>query len=70
MQEVRIAAGYADTWEGGVIGGSPLGYQLLSGSKESGTDSHTKISREAFPEFYKGVIFDPELGMCEEVVPE
>ena len=66
-EEVRIAAGYADHWEGKVIGGSPLGYQLLSGSKSAGTDSHTKISREAFPEFYSGVIFDEELGMCEEV---
>lgn len=66
-EEMRIAAGYADKWEGGIIGGSPLGYQVLSGSKESGTDSHTKITRDTFPEFFEGIIFDEGLGMCEEV---
>lgn len=62
---MRIASAYADKWEGGLIGGSPLGYQVLSGSKESGTDSHTKIAREAFPEQYAGIVFDSDLGMCE-----
>lgn len=66
-QEMRIAAVYADVWESGFIGGSPLGYQVLSGSKDMGTDSHTKITREAFPEFFEDIVYDPELGMCEVV---
>ena len=64
---MRIAYGYADKWEGNIMGGSPLGYQVISGSKDAGTDSHTRITREAFPEFFEGVVFDPELGLCEEV---
>lgn len=65
-QEVRIAAAFADSWEGGIIGGSPIGYQLLSGSKEEGTDPHTSIAREAFPQEYQGIVFTREQGICEE----
>ena len=44
-QEMNIAAIYADCWEGGHIGCSPLGYMLLSGSKEAGTDPHSALAK-------------------------
>jgi DNA polymerase gamma 1 len=44
-QELSVAAIYADKWEGGHIGCSPLGYQLLSGSKEAGTDPHSALAK-------------------------
>lgn len=46
-QEMNVASIYADKWEGGHIGCSPLGYQLLSGSKEAGTDPHSALARRA-----------------------
>jgi DNA polymerase gamma 1 len=46
-QEMNVASIYADKWEGGHIGCSPLGYQLLSGSKEEGTDPHSALARRA-----------------------
>jgi DNA polymerase gamma 1 len=52
-QEMSIAALYADAWEGGFTGASPLAYTILSGAKEKGTDSHTALSRAIFKEEYK-----------------
>ena len=66
-QEMRMAQTYADVFESGLIGGSPLGYQILSGSKKMATDSHSYIARSSFPEYYEDIIFHPELGACEEV---
>jgi DNA polymerase gamma 1 len=66
-QEMNIAAIYADKWEGGVIGCSPLGNRILCGSKELGTDPHTSLAREINPSAYESVLWDPELGPCEEV---
>jgi DNA polymerase gamma 1 len=44
-QEMNVAAIYADKWEGGHIGCSPLGYSVLSGSKEAGTDPHSALAK-------------------------
>ena len=44
-QEMSVAAIYADKWEGGHIGCSPLGYSVLSGSKEAGTDPHSALAK-------------------------
>jgi DNA polymerase gamma 1 len=44
-QEMNIAAIYADKWEGGHVGCSPLGYSILSGSKEAGTDPHSALAK-------------------------
>jgi DNA polymerase gamma 1 len=44
-QEMQIAAIYSDRWEGGYVGCSPFGYNVLSGSKEAGTDPHSALAR-------------------------
>ena len=44
-QEMQIASIYSDKWEGGHIGCSPFGYNVLSGSKESGTDPHSALAK-------------------------
>jgi DNA polymerase gamma 1 len=44
-QELQIASIYADAWEGGFVGASPMTHTILSGSKEKGTDAHTKLSK-------------------------
>jgi len=44
-QEMNVAAIYADKWEGGHVGCSPLGYSILSGSKEAGTDPHSALAK-------------------------
>ena len=44
-QELQIASIYADAWEGGFIGASPMAYTILSGSKEQGTDAHTALAK-------------------------
>ena len=44
-QELQIASIYADAWEGGFIGASPMSHTVLSGSKEKGTDAHTSLAR-------------------------
>lgn len=64
-QELSIAGIYADKWEGGHVGCSPMGFQVLSGSKDSGTDSHTALARAILPELYEGVRWDKVLGLCE-----
>jgi len=43
-QEMQIASIYSDKWEGGHIGCSPFGYNVLSGSKEAGTDPHSALA--------------------------
>lgn len=63
-QEVQIASIYSDKWEGGQIGCSPFGYNVLSGSKESGTDPHTALARAIMPELYVGVVWDKKEGVC------
>lgn len=66
-QEMQIAAIYSDVWEGKTIGCSPFGYNVLSGSKESGTDPHTALARAIFPELYAGLVWDRSLGVCSTV---
>ena len=44
-QELNIAGIYSDKWEGGHVGCSPLGFSVLSGSKENGTDPHSSLAR-------------------------
>ena len=44
-QELQIASIYADAWEGGFIGASPMAHTILSGSKDKGTDAHTALAR-------------------------
>lgn len=63
-QEMQIASIYSDCWEGGQVGCSPFGYNVLSGSKESGTDPHTALARAIFPELYKGLVWDKTSGVC------
>ena len=46
-QELNIAGIYSDKWEGGHIGCSPMGYSVLSGSKEAGTDPHSALAKLA-----------------------
>jgi DNA polymerase gamma 1 len=46
-QELQIASIYSDKWEGGYIGCSPFGFNVLSGSKENGTDSHSALAQVA-----------------------
>ena len=46
-QEMQIAAIYSDKWEGGYVGCSPFGYNVLSGSKEAGTDPHSALAKLA-----------------------
>lgn len=46
-QEMQIASIYSDKWEGGQIGCSPFGYNVLSGSKEAGTDPHSALAKLA-----------------------
>lgn len=53
-EEVNIASLYADSWEGGFIGASPLTFTTLSGSKEDGTDAHTQTARLLFPDMPPG----------------
>lgn len=43
-QEMQIAAAYADVWDSGIVGGSPMGFNVLSGSKEHGTDPHSALA--------------------------
>lgn len=69
-QEMQIASIYSDCWEGGFIGCSPFGYNVLSGSKESGTDPHTAIARAIMPELYEGLVWDKDKGVCEVVEGE
>lgn len=45
-QEMKIAAFFADAYKWNEFGSTPLGYTILSGSKEKGTDSHTLLSKE------------------------
>jgi DNA polymerase gamma 1 len=56
-QELQIASIYADMWEGGFVGASPMSYTILSGSKENGTDSHTALSRNIFKDAYENVVW-------------
>lgn len=44
-QEMQIASIYSDRWEGGFVGCSPFGYNVLSGSKELGTDPHSALAK-------------------------
>ena len=44
-QELQIASIYADAWEGGFVGASPMSHTVLSGSKEKGTDAHTALAK-------------------------
>jgi DNA polymerase gamma 1 len=44
-QEMTIASIYSDKWEGGHVGCSPFGYNVLSGSKEAGTDPHSALAK-------------------------
>ncbi len=44
-QEMQIASVYSDKWEGGFIGCSPFGHNVLSGSKEAGTDPHSALAK-------------------------
>jgi len=46
-QELQIASIYSDKWEGGQVGCSPFGFNVLSGSKEEGTDSHSALAKVA-----------------------
>jgi len=46
-QELQVASIYSDKWEGGYVGCSPFGYNVLSGSKEAGTDPHSALARVA-----------------------
>lgn len=64
-QELNIAAIYSDKWEGGHIGCSPFGYNVLSGAKELGTDPHTALARAIMPELYQGIVWDSHKGVCE-----
>ncbi len=43
-QELQIASIYADAWEGGFVGASPMAHTILSGSKEKGTDAHSALA--------------------------
>jgi DNA polymerase gamma 1 len=56
-QEMSVASIYADAWEGGFIGASPMAYTVLSGAKENGTDSHTALSKKIFAEAYKNIVW-------------
>lgn len=67
-QEMQIASIYSDVWEGGQVGCSPFGYNVLSGSKEAGTDPHSALARAILPELYSGLVWDEELGVCEQLV--
>jgi DNA polymerase gamma 1 len=44
-QEMQVASIYSDKWEGGHIGCSPFGFNVLSGSKEAGTDPHSALAK-------------------------
>ena len=44
-QEMQVASIYSDKWEGGYVGCSPFGYNVLSGSKEAGTDPHSALAK-------------------------
>ena len=44
-QELQIASAYCDAWDTGIVGGSPMGFSVLSGSKEHGTDPHTALAK-------------------------
>ena len=44
-QELQIASIYADAWDGGFIGAAPMSHTVLAGSKEKGTDAHTKLAK-------------------------
>jgi DNA polymerase gamma 1 len=66
-QEMQVASIYSDKWEGGFIGCSPFGYNVLSGSKESGTDPHTALARAIMPELFVGLTWDKKLGICETI---
>jgi DNA polymerase gamma 1 len=44
-QEMQIAAAYCDAWDSGIVGGSPMGFNVLSGSKEQGTDPHSALAK-------------------------
>jgi len=46
-QELQIASAYCDAWDTGVVGGSPMGFSVLSGSKEQGTDPHSALAKAA-----------------------
>jgi DNA polymerase gamma 1 len=65
-QEVQVASIYSDCWEGHHIGCSPFGYNVLSGSKDSGTDPHTALAKAIFPELYASLAWDSKLGVCDK----
>jgi DNA polymerase gamma 1 len=44
-QEMQVASIYSDKYKGGYIGCSPFGYNVLSGSKEAGTDPHSALAK-------------------------
>lgn len=46
-QELQVASIYSDKWEGGHVGCSPFGFNVLSGSKENGTDPHSALAKIA-----------------------
>jgi DNA polymerase gamma 1 len=64
-QELQIASIYSDKWESGIAGGSPMGYNVLSGSKENGTDPHTALARAILPEIYGDLVWHKSLGICK-----
>lgn len=45
-QEMQIAASYCDSFDSQILGGSPMGFNVLSGSKEHGTDPHSALAKK------------------------
>lgn len=68
MEELQIASIYSDADLCGILGGSPMGFQMMSGSKAEGTDGHTMFARNMMPEYYENLVFHPEYGILEEII--
>jgi DNA polymerase gamma 1 len=66
-EEIQIASIYADADQSQVMGGSPMAFQTLNGSKIEGTDGYTVFAKNMLPERYAKVIFHPKYGLLEEI---
>ncbi|MDX1373090.1 MAG: hypothetical protein R3321_11500, partial [Nitrososphaeraceae archaeon] len=70
-EELNIASIFADIFHGKYmasnhVGMSAMTYEILSGSKDKGTDGHTRTAREMVLDD-KGYTFIPGHGWCKEV---
>lgn len=66
QEELQIAATFADYQEGKFTGASPMTFEIMLGSKDDGTDGHTRTARALLLDDL-GYTFHSEHGWIKEI---